>query len=75
MHINVLWYYFTVFARARSPSLETRMTPRVFRPTPPIRARRPFDLEFVKAIFVTVAALSIGLGVAVAVLIGTGGLR
>jgi hypothetical protein len=51
------------------------MTPRVFRPTPPIRARRPFDLEFVKAIFVTVAALSIGLGVAVAVLIGAGGLR
>jgi len=55
--------------------VETRMTPRASRPTPPIRARRPFDLEFVKAIFVTVAALSIGLGVAVAVLIGTGGLR
>jgi hypothetical protein len=51
------------------------MTPRVSRPTPPIRARRRFDLEFVKIVLVTVAALSIGLGLAVAVLIGAAGLR
>jgi len=67
----------TILLSSREPEAHPfkPMIPRASRPTPPIRARRPFDLEFVKAIFVTVAALSIGLGVAVAVLIGAGGLR
>jgi hypothetical protein len=52
------------------PRLMAMTSSRAPRPTPPIRARRPFDLELLKVAFVTVVMFCLAMGLCIAVLIG-----
>jgi hypothetical protein len=52
------------------PRLMAMTSSRVPRPTPPIRPRRPIDLELLKVALVTVVMFCLAMGLCIAVLIG-----